>query len=136
MVAGLGATYHAVTYLREVRAALTPKAREAIAASPDATRALQAVDAALAQMETAPGSFGIAHRDLGRRLNDQLVADMAPTASVIAGVDGPCAAIDHSVTALRELTAQFTPINAALTRASLAPLPAWTPPAAPACGVN
>jgi len=137
MVAGLGATYRAVTYLHDVRAALTPKAREAIAASPDAARALQAVDAALAQMETGPDGFGIAHRDLGRRLNDQLVADMAPTPSVVAGVDGPCVAIDRSSAALAQLqSAQFAPINSALSRASLPTLPAWTPPAAPACGAR
>ena len=137
MVAGLGATYRAVTYLHDVRAALTPKAREAIAASPDAARALQAVDAALAQMETGPDGFGIAHRDLGRRLNDQLVADMAPTPSVAAGVDGPCVAIDRSSSALAQLqSAQFAPINSALSRASLPALPAWTPPGAPACGAR
>jgi len=137
MVAGLGATYRAVTYLHDVRATLTPKAREAITARPEAARALQAVDAALAQMETGPDGFGIAHRDLGRRLNDQLVADMAPTPSVVAGVDGPCVAIDRSSAALAQLqSAQFAPINAALARASLPPVPAWTPPAAPACGAK
>src|SRR5262249_26499276 len=52
MVAGLGATYHAVTYLHDVRAALTAKAREAAAATPESANALIAIDAALTQMET------------------------------------------------------------------------------------
>jgi len=33
-------------------------------------------------------------------------------------------------------SAQFAPINTALARVSVPPLPAWTPPAAPACGAT
>ena len=135
MVAGLGATYRGVTYLHDVRAALTPKAREAIAASQDAARALGLLEAQLTLLETGPQGFGIAHRDLGRRLNDQLVADMAPTASVIAGVDAPCESIDRAAVAVGAAqAAHFPALNAALARASLPSLPPWTPPAAPACG--
>jgi hypothetical protein len=79
--------------------------------------------------------FGIAHRDLGRRLNDMIVADFDPTPSVIAGVNGPCDAIDTSLDGLRRLqTTSVAELNAMLARAGLTALPVWTPPAAPACG--
>jgi hypothetical protein len=137
MVAGLGATYRAVNYVRDVRAALTRSARDAAAATPESAQALQALDAALSAMETGPDGFGIAHRDLGRRLNDMLVADMELTPSVIAGVDAPCAAIDRSAAALRSLqSTQVASVNAALARAGLPALPAWNAPAGPACGAK
>ena len=83
---------------------------------------------------TGPAGFGIAHRDLARRLNDQLVADMEPTSSVVAGVDGPCRAIDAALETLRRLqAANLSALNAMLARGSMGALPAWTPPAAPAC---
>jgi len=78
--------------------------------------------------------LGAAHRDLARRLNDQLVGDIQPTASVIAGVDGPCHAIDAALDGLRRLeTTTVVELSAMLTRAGLMALPAWTPPAGPAC---
>jgi hypothetical protein len=136
MVAGLGATYRGVNHLHELRAALT-KGKDAIAASPEAARALPVFESQLTQLETGPQGFGIAHRDLGRRLNDQLVADMAPTASVIAGVDVPCDAIDRAVATLATAEAAQSPaLNAALARAGLPALPTWTPPTTPACGAK
>jgi len=64
-----------------------------------------------------------------------LIADVQPTASVTAGVDGPCRAIDNALDGLRGLQAKnVTEINSILQRAGLGALPAWTPPAAPACG--
>ena len=60
---------------------------------------------------------------------------MAPTASVIAGVDAPCESIDRAAVAVGAAqAAHFPALNAALARASLPSLPPWTPPAAPACG--
>ena len=112
MTAGLGVTYHAMNYIDRLRAAAAKLGAEG-----------QALDAALANLASGPGGFGIAHRDLGRRLNDQLVADMELTPSVIAGVDVPCAAIDKAIAELRRL--QGTVATG---------VPAWTPPAAPACG--
>jgi hypothetical protein len=54
---------------------------------------------------------------------------------VIAGVDGPCKAIDNALDGLRRLEAtSASDLNTTLARAGLAVLPAWTPPAAPACG--
>jgi hypothetical protein len=116
MVAGLGATYQAVTYIHAVRAAAAKLGAQG-----------QAVEEALARLESGPGGFGLAHRDLGRRLNDQLVADMELTPSVIAGVDQPCASIDTALGELRRL--QSTIIGDLR-----AALPAWTPPTSPACG--
>jgi photosystem II stability/assembly factor-like uncharacterized protein len=137
MVAGLGATYHGVTYLQELRAALATRTTQA-AGKPEAAQistAVQTLDAALAPLASGPTGFGIAHRDLGRRLNDMLVADFAPTASVIAGVNGPCDAIDRAVDALRRLqSTSVAELNVTFARAGLAVLPPWTPPAAPACG--
>jgi photosystem II stability/assembly factor-like uncharacterized protein len=137
MVAGLAATYHAVTYVQRLRAALAARPTEAAgnSAREQIAGAVQALDTALAPLATGPGGFGVGHRDLGRRLNDMLVADFEPTPSVIAGVDGPCEAIDHALDALRRLqTTSIAELNATLARAGLAALPAWTPPAAPACG--
>jgi hypothetical protein len=118
MVAGLGATYQAMTYIQKVRDALA-----------QAGSAGQAIDAALTPLASGPDGFGIAHRDLGRRLNDMLVADMEPTPSIVAGVDGPCANIDRANEALRKVQAQ-------LASASITGVPQWTPPAAPACGAK
>jgi hypothetical protein len=134
MVAGITATFQAFNAIQELRSALA--ARNAAAASTAAAgqiaTAVQALDAALTTV--SPG-LGAAHRDLGRRLNDQLVGDVQPTASVIAGVDGPCRAIDASLDSLRRLQAtNIAELNALLARAGLAALPAWTPPATPACG--
>ena len=77
----------------------------------------------LAPLDGSSGAFGLAHRDLGRRLNDQIVADFQPTPSVITGVDAPCAAIDKALETLRKLDTSIA-----------GDVPAWTPPAAPACG--
>jgi hypothetical protein len=124
MVAGLGVTYHAMRYIDELRAAAAKMGADG-----------QRLEAALAPLTSGPGGFGTAHRDLGRRLNDQLVADMEPTASVIAGVDAPCTAIEKASEELKRLQGTvIAEFNAALTRAGGPSVPSWTPPAAPACG--
>jgi hypothetical protein len=98
---------------------------------------VQALDPALAPLASGPSGFGVAHRVLGRRLNDLLVGDVEPTPSVIAGVDGPCKAIDSALDGLRRLEAtSVAELNVTLSRAGLAVLPTWTPPAAPACGLK
>jgi hypothetical protein len=139
MVAGLGATYHAITYAEQLRDALADRAK-AIAGKPLApqiTSATQALDAALAPLAASAGPLGIAHRDLGRRINDQLIADAKPTESVIAGVDVPCATIDTALDSMRKLQAtSIADLNGLFRRAGLEPLPWWTPPAAPACGAK
>jgi hypothetical protein len=58
-----------------------------------------------------------------------LVADMEPTPSIVAGVDVPCANIDRANDELRKVQTQMA-------SASIAGLPRWTPPAAPACGAK
>jgi hypothetical protein len=137
MVAGLDVTYHAITYVQQVRDALTDRMKAAAghATAAQITRAAQALDGALAPLAASGGPLGIAHRDLGRRINDQLIGDAKPTPSVIAGVDVPCASIDTALGTLRALQAQnVAELDALLKRAQLAALPSWTPPAAPACG--
>jgi hypothetical protein len=137
MVAGIAATYHGFTYIQQLRAALAARATAGskTAAAAEIATAVQALDAALVPIANGPASLGTAHRDFGRRLNDQLVADATPTASVVAGVDAPCRAVDAAFDSLRKLqAADVAALNATLARASLGALPAWTPPAAPACG--
>ncbi|HEY7055718.1 MAG TPA: hypothetical protein VH458_04295, partial [Vicinamibacterales bacterium] len=134
LVAGIAATYHGVTYVQQVHAALTAHTAGGAQASELASLA-QKLDAALTPLSSGPNGLGIAHRDLSRRLNDQLVADAEPTPSVIAGVDGPCHSIDVALDEIRRLQGtSVAELNAALARAHLAPLPAWTSPAVPACG--
>ena len=109
MVAGIAATYEALNFIQRVRS--------------DA--AAQPIEAALAEIASGPTGLGTAHRDLGRRLNDQLVGDLEPTPSVVAGVDGPCRAIDAALDRLRDLQAK---------NRGIPQLATWKPAAAPACG--
>jgi hypothetical protein len=109
MVAGITATYQAFNAIQQARS----------------EAAGQSIDAALAEIANGPAGLGAAHRDLARRLNDQLVGDIEPTASIIAGVDAPCRAIDAVLGRLRELQSK---------NPGIAALSAWKPPAAPACG--
>jgi photosystem II stability/assembly factor-like uncharacterized protein len=137
MVAGITATYHGFTYIQQLRAALAVRATSAAnnAAAGDISAAAKTLETALAPLASGPGGVATAHRDLGRRLNDQLIADGQPTASVTAGVDRPCRAIDDALDGLRRLQAtNVAELNKMLTRAGLDALPGWTPPPAPACG--
>jgi photosystem II stability/assembly factor-like uncharacterized protein len=132
MVAGIAATYHAMTFIDQVHAAL---AGTSSGQPPQKADEAQQIDKAMMALTSGPQSLGIAHRDLTRRLNDQLISDAEPTPSVIAGVDGPCRAIDAALEELRTLQATKIPVmNATRTHAGLAALPAWSPPPAPACG--
>lgn len=134
-VAGVTATYDAVTYINQVREALAARVKAAQGKDRAIAAAARPIGNALDDLERGADGFGAAHRDLGRRLNDLLVADFAPTASVTEGVDRPCASIDGAIGRLRTLQgADIKKMDAALARAGLEPLPAWTPPAAPACG--
>jgi len=125
MTAGVAATFHAFNYIEQLRSALKDGA-----ASP-----AKALDDALVPLINGPAGVGVAHRDLSRRLNDQLVGDAEPTPSVVAGVDGPCRNIDATLDALRKLQAtSIAELDAARRRAGLTALPAWTPPSTAACG--
>jgi hypothetical protein len=128
IVAGIAVTYRGFNYIQELH--------EALAKAGDVPAA-RSLDTAVTALASGPAGLGTAHRDLGRRLNDQLVGDAEPTPSVIAGVDGPCKAIDAALDTLRGLQATaFAEVNAALARGGGSALPAWTPPAAPACGAK
>jgi len=138
MVAGLTTTYDAVRYLESLAAALADRAKSA-EGKPGAAEigaAIPKLTAAATALDTGPDGFGIPHRDLGRRLNDQVVGDQAPTPNIVEGVDAPCRAIDAASRSLQVLqTSQIAPLNAMLTKAGLAALPAWTPPAS-GCAVK
>lgn len=139
MAAGLDVTYHAIRYVQQLRDALANRMKAIVgrASAPQVTSAAQALDAALAPLAASAGPLGIAHRDLGRRINDQLIADAKPTASVIAGVDAPCGSIDATLESLRKFqTTSIADLNKMIRRAGLEALPSWTPPAAPACGAK
>jgi photosystem II stability/assembly factor-like uncharacterized protein len=139
MVAGIAATYHAFNYIQQLRAALTARTAQGSGTTSAATiePAVQALDAALTPLANGPASVGAAHRDLSRRLNDMLVGDVEPTPSIVAGVDGPCTAIDAALGALRDLQATtIAKLDATFERAGLAALPRWTPTVAPACGAR
>jgi len=102
MVAGITATYQAFNDIDNIRKALASRTDQAA----------RDLDRTLADLANGPAGLGAGHRDLSRRLNDQLVADVEPTPSVVAGVDGPCAAIDA---ALARLSALNISTNAVLT---------------------
>jgi hypothetical protein len=112
MVAGLTASYEAFNYIQALR-------ESGVAPS---------VDAELAALAT--NEFGIVHRDLGRRYSDQFIADAAPDASVVEGVDGPCRQLDAALERLRAVQRSVS-ANAG---SSGGRWPSWTPPPAPACG--
>ncbi len=136
MVAGLGTTYAAVHYLDALSAALADrtKATEGKPGAAEIGAAIKTLDGAVTTLESGPAGFGVAHRDLGRRINDQVVGDAQPDASIIAGVDAPCHAIDAALGDLRTLQAStIVPLNALLAKAGLAALPAWTPAAERVC---
>ena len=109
IVAGITATYQAFNVIQQVRSQASA----------------QPVEAALNEIANGPAGLGAAHRDLARRLNDQLVGDLEPPPSIVAGVDAPCRAIDAALDRLRDLQAKNPGITA---------LASWKPPAAPACG--
>src|SRR5262249_51263490 len=109
MVAGITVTYNAVNFIQQVRPAV----------------AGQSIETALNEIANGPAGIGAAHRDLTRRLNDMIVGDVEPTASIVAGVDAPCGAIDAAFDRLRQLQAA---------NPAVAQLSGWKPSAAPACG--
>jgi photosystem II stability/assembly factor-like uncharacterized protein len=138
MVAGLATTHDGVNYLDGLAAALAARTKD-VDGKPGAAgivSAIKAIDAAITPLNSGPAGFGPAHRDLGRRLNDQVVGDQQPTPSIVAGVDAPCKAIDAALGEVRTLQAsKIAPLNALLAKAGLAALPSWTPPAS-GCAVK
>jgi hypothetical protein len=135
MVAGLTASYEGFTYVQQVRDALArlPDRTRTAANADQISAAAKVLDAAFAPLANA--EFGIVHRDLGRRYSDQFIADALPTASVIAGVNAPCAQLDSAVLSVRKLqSTTVTQLNEMLVRDGVAALPSWNPPAPAACG--
>jgi hypothetical protein len=120
MVAGITTTYEAVNYVDAVHAAID-KARGSSNAGAD----LDALEKSLGPLTGSSGVFGLAHRDLSRRLNDQLIADMAPPPNIVAGVDGPCKSVDDALGTIRSMQATASKVG----------LPTWTAPAS-ACAIR
>jgi len=114
MVAGITTTYEAVNYVDALKAAID-KARRASKNAAD----LDSLQKTLAPLMGSSGVFGLAHRDLSRRLNDQLIADMAPPPNIVAGVDGPCTSVDEALAAIRAIQPTASKLG----------LPIWTAPA-------
>jgi hypothetical protein len=136
MVAGITTTYRAFNHVMELRKALEANlvlnAGDSVGPAP--VPEMKALETALAQLVDGPIGFGAAHRDLGRRLNDMLVGDFAPTPSVVAGVDGPCRVIDAALERLRQLeTTTIAGMRAKRKGPESGRLPEWTTPSA-ACG--
>jgi hypothetical protein len=138
MVAGLATTHDGVKYLDGLAAALAARTKDVDGkpGAADIVSAIKAIDAAITPLNSGPAGFGPAHRDLGRRLNDQVVGDQQPTPSIVAGVDAPCKAIDAALGEVRTLQAsKIAPLNALLATVGLAALPSWTLPAS-GCAVK
>jgi len=120
MVAGITTTYDAVNYVDAIKAAID-KARAESKSAAD----LDALEKTIAPLTGSSGVFGLAHRDLSRRLNDQLIADMAPPANIVAGVDGPCQSVDEGLKTIRSMQSTASRLG----------LPTWNAPAS-ACAVR
>ncbi len=119
MVAGITTTYDAVNYVDAIHAAI-----EKVRAGSKNAAELDALEKTLGPLTGSSGVFGLAHRDLSRRLNDQLIADMAPPPNIVAAVDGPCKSVEEGLTAIRSIQAAASKLG----------LPTWTAPAS-ACAV-
>jgi hypothetical protein len=135
MVAGLAVSFQGFTYLQRLHDELgrVSDLTRGKSGADQIVAAARAVDAAIAPLATA--GFGIVHRDLGRRYSDQFIADAMPTPSVVAGADAPCRMLDATIDSAQKLQAtRIAELDSLLTRAGVAALPSWTPPARPACG--
>jgi len=136
IVNGLSASYDAYEAIRQMRQALagdqakTPQDTGLIAAA-------KALDKKAATLMDGAGNggFGIANRDLARRLQDLDFGDMRPTASDMAAIDEGCRHLQEGLAQLDQMRQQDVPaLNQMLAAAHL---PALTPPAdppVPACG--
>jgi len=125
MVAGLTGSYGGVNRIQMLRGALVARSEEANgrAGAAEIVSTAKTLDAALESLATS--EFGIVHRDLGRRYSDQFIADAAPTASVLAGVDEPCKQLDRANESLRKLeSTSIVALNVLLRSAGLPALSA------------
>jgi photosystem II stability/assembly factor-like uncharacterized protein len=135
MTAGLAVSYDAFNQIRSLRTALAEASSGSAgkSAAEQVTAAAKSIDDSVVGIQ---GAIGNANRDLGRYLVDMEVGDGAPAATVITAIDGACQNIDSALSNLRRLEASASRLNAQLTQAHVAALPAWSPPAGPACGTS
>jgi len=138
IVAGMKASYEGFTQVQRLRKALEA-VKASVAGKPQSAEVIAAAqaldDAAAALANATQGGFGPANRDLGRHLADMTAGDVQPSPSVVDAVETSCRYIDGAAAGFQRLQAtSVSGLNAMLARSQLPALPAWTPPAAPACG--
>jgi photosystem II stability/assembly factor-like uncharacterized protein len=136
VVNGLSSSYDAYGSVERLRHSL---AGDEAKAPRDASlvAAVKALDKKTAKLVNSAGhgGFGVANRDLARRLQDLDFGDMRPTASDLAAIGQSCREIEEAVARLDQIRKQDVPaLNQMLLAAHL---PALTPPddpTGPACG--
>ncbi|MGH9481282.1 MAG: WD40/YVTN/BNR-like repeat-containing protein, partial [Terriglobales bacterium] len=136
VMAGLETTYAVYYQIDRVRQALA-----AIPASAGGNGGLAEAAAGL-ERQLAPlaagtgnSGFGVANRDLARRLQDLEFGDYNPTASDTAAVEASCSQITQAAATLEQLNRSAVPqLNQLLAAAQQAPLPPITPPPGAPCG--
>lgn len=136
VMAGLTATYDTYYQIDRVRKALAtlPAQNDGNAAL---AQAAEALDKQLAPLAAGTGNsgFGVANRDLARRLQDLEFGDYDPTSSDINAVEASCGQITQAAAALRQIQTDAVPkVNQLLTAAGQAALPPLSPPAGAPCG--
>jgi photosystem II stability/assembly factor-like uncharacterized protein len=134
VVNGLSASFGAYSALQKMRDAVTG---EEVKAAQDSSleAAAKAFDKKAAGLMNA--GFGIANRDLARRLQDLDFGDMRPTASDLAAIDQSCHEIETSTTKFDQLRQQDLPaLNQLLAAAHLPELTAPADPPAGGCGLH
>jgi photosystem II stability/assembly factor-like uncharacterized protein len=136
VVNGLSASLDAYDALQKMHSALAadePKAAQ----DADLMAAAKAFDEKAAGLMSGNAGFGIANRDLARRLQDLDFGDMRPTASDMAAIDQSCHEIEQSMTKFDQLRQQDLPgLNQMLAAARLPALTAPANPPTSGCGLR
>jgi photosystem II stability/assembly factor-like uncharacterized protein len=134
IVSGLNASFEAYGALQQTRQTLTgdqvkaPQDASLIAAAKD-------FDKKVAALMDGNAGFGIANRDLARRLQDLDFGDLRPTASDLAAIDHGCHQIQESAVQLDHLRQQDLPaLNKMLSAAHLPEVTLPEDPPVAGCG--
>lgn len=136
VVAGLSASYDAYDQIDALRRVVAAD-ESAAAGNAALAEPLQKLDDQIAPLAsgTADHGFGVANRDLARRLQDLDFGDFAPDQSLIASVNYSCGQIGAAATELQTIEQQTVPaLNRQLASAHLTPLPEATVQTGPPCG--
>ena len=131
---GLYASLEGYADLRAMRDALAADETKG-AQDPKLVAAAKDVDTKAERLMSGSAGFGIANRDLARRLEDLDFGDMRPTASDLAAVDLSCRRIEESEKSFDQLRQQDLPaLNQMLRAANLPELTASADPPTSGCG--